>query len=82
MPDNTKMLPPQHRSLQVRGNTWNADDRTVEVIFSTGARVQRFNWDSYQDVEEELSLEPGAVRLERLNAGAPVLNIWQPVANA
>ena len=48
--------------------------RTVELIFSTGAPVTRFDWMSGATYVETLSLKPEAVRLDRLNAGAPLLN--------
>jgi len=48
--------------------------RTVELIFSTGAPVQRFDWNTGSSYVETLSLKPAAVRMDRLNAGAPLLN--------
>lgn len=46
---------------------------TMEVVWTTGARVKRSSfWDG--DFYEELSLDKGAVNLERMNAGAPLLN--------
>jgi hypothetical protein len=67
-------LPPVARALELRAATWNDQDRTIEVTWSTGARVARYNWSSGQTVDEELEMSPNAVRLDRLNAGAPVLN--------
>lgn len=52
--------------------TFNEDDYTIEVIASSGSRGKRFGW--FGDYYEELAVEPGAVRLERLNNGAAVLN--------
>jgi hypothetical protein len=55
----------------------NADERTVELCWSTGATVPKaryVGWDGVEYFDETLSLEPGHVRLERLNAGAPVLD--------
>ncbi len=50
----------------------NLEKRTVDVVWSTGARVRRGFWEPY---EEELSMEPGHVRMVRLQSGkAPVLN--------
>ena len=49
------------------------DDRTVDVVFSTGAAVDRL--DAFgQRFREVLGMQPGNVRLGRLNAGAPVLD--------
>ncbi len=53
--------------------TINVEERTVELVWSTGAQVRRASW--YRgDYIEELSLVPGHVRLERLNNGAPLLD--------
>jgi len=54
-------------------STINVEERTVEMVWTTGAKVRRASW-SRGDYIEELSLQPGSVRLDRLNAGAPLLN--------
>ena len=54
-------------------STLNVEDRTVEVVWTTGARRKRASW-SGGDYFEELSLAPGHVRLDRLNNGAPLLD--------
>ncbi|MCC3263939.1 hypothetical protein LLE87_37850, partial [Paenibacillus polymyxa] len=54
--------------------TWDATNRTIEVVWTTGARGARFDWDNLRVIEEELSTEATSVRLQRLNSGAPVLN--------
>jgi phage head maturation protease len=62
------------RSASLQPTTWNADARTVDVIWTTGARIHRTareGWGGTYD--EELDLAPGAVRLDRLNSGAPFL---------
>jgi hypothetical protein len=48
-------------------------NRTVEIIFSTGSMVKRWNWDDGY-YWEKLSMDPKAVILDRLNAGASLLN--------
>jgi hypothetical protein len=53
--------------------TVNVEERTVELVWSTGAQVRRASW-SRGDYIEELSMAPGAVRMERLNRGAPLLD--------
>lgn len=53
--------------------TINVEERTVELVWSTGAQVRRASW-SRGDYIEELSMTPEAVRLDRLNAGAPLLD--------
>jgi phage head maturation protease len=51
--------------------SFDADARTVEVVWSTGASVRRRDWDG--EFIEELAMTPDAVDLSRLSAGAPVL---------
>ncbi len=51
--------------------TIDEEKRTVELIWTTGARVLRGFFNQFW---EELSLDPKHVRLERLNGGAPLLN--------
>lgn len=60
------------RAAQIVPSTINAENRTANVIFSTGVEGLQRNifGESYL---ESLSLEPDSVRLERLNNGAPLL---------
>lgn len=74
------MIVREMKNLSIQGvearfvpSTLNEEKRTIEVVFSKGARVKRFSWIDGV-FEEELSLKRGNVRLERLNAGAAVLN--------
>lgn len=55
----------------------DAENRTVKLIFSTGAKVRRIDWDKLEVFEEELSLDKKHVRLERMNSGAPLLDSHQ-----
>lgn len=52
--------------------TADAASRTVDVTWTTGARVLRSSW-ADGPFWEELSLDPKHVKLDRLNAGAPFL---------
>ena len=53
-------------------STLDAEKRTVQVVWTTGASVLRGTWDPYW---EQLSLDPQHVRMERLQSGtAPLLN--------
>jgi len=52
----------------------NAETRTAHLVWSAGGRVKRFDWERGQYYMEELSLQPGHVRLDRLNNGAPLLD--------
>lgn len=67
-------MPPLSLRADVRADSIDAEARTVEVVFSTGAPVTRYDWATGQRYIETLSLQPKAVRLERLNNGAPFLN--------
>ena len=55
--------------------TLNETERTCEVVWSTGADVQRRDWWTGERYTERLSLEPGHCNLDRLNSGrAPLLD--------
>ena len=66
-------LPLIVRAAQVIVDEGGGEDRIAEVVWSTGSRRTVSSWFT-DDYEEELELNAGAVRLERLNAGAPLLN--------
>jgi hypothetical protein len=54
-----------------------AETRTVEVVWTTGASVRRRRWTGFDtaiDYEEILVVSRDAVDLSRLDAGAPVLD--------
>ena len=73
MPIDIIDLPLQGRMASVRAGSVDETARTVEIIWTTGAAVRRARfWD--EAVDEELSLDGSAVRLDRLNGGAPFLN--------
>ena len=71
MPDAIVDRPIFVRALDAQPRTLDAEQRTVEVIFSTGAGVVRRDWEG--QFLEVLSLEPDAVDLSRAE-GMPVLN--------
>ena len=71
----TRFLPTQQRAATIAPATFNAEARSVEVVWTTGARGRRFDFWSGQVYEEELEVSSSAVDLSRLNGGqAPVLN--------
>ena len=71
----TRFLPTQQRAATIAPSSYNAESRTVEVVWTTGARGRRFDFWSGQSYEEELVVSNEAVDLSRLNNGqAPVLN--------
>jgi hypothetical protein len=67
-------LPAFRRAADLLPATLDEGDRSIEVVWSTGARVRRqpFFGDPF---DEELSMDPGNVRLDRLNGGAPLLKV-------
>lgn len=52
----------------------NEEARTVDLTFSTGADVVRYDWMTGKRYIERLSMDPKAIRLDRLNNGAPLLD--------
>jgi len=66
-------VPMLARAASVEPATLNADKRTVDLVWSTGAQVRRVDWWSGQQYLEELTMAPQAIRLDRLNAGANLL---------
>jgi len=72
--EQTIELPALRRAAELAPNTIDPETRSVEVIWSTGARVRRLSL--FGDPhDEELSMAPDHVRLERLNNGAPFLKV-------
>jgi hypothetical protein len=69
-------LPALRRSAELAPNSADTDARTVEVIWSAGARVRRSTLFG-EPYDEELSLDPDHVRLDRLNSGAPFLKVHE-----
>ena len=73
-------LPMQTRLAPIESA--NAETRTVDVVFSTGATVRRqrwVGWDTIVPFDEVLVVSRDAVNLERLQRGAPALDshsIW------
>lgn len=52
----------------------DTEAREVDVVWSTGAGVERYDYTSGKRYLEVLSMDPAHVRLDRLNAGAPLLD--------
>ena len=70
-----RMLATQVRAGSISPASFNEADRTVDVIWTTGAQVRRMDWWSGQAYDEELVVSDAAVNLQRLNSGAaPVLD--------
>lgn len=73
MQTQTLETPLQSIRAAVRPGTVNIEDRTVEITWTTGARGKRWSW-SIGEYQEELEVSDTALRMERLNNGAPFLN--------
>jgi hypothetical protein len=58
----------------VQPTTIDEKARTVELVWSTGARVRRFDWWREIPYDEVLSMDARHVKLDRLNQRAPVLD--------
>jgi len=72
MPDSLQ-IPVIRRAAAVQPASMDEQAREVDIVWTTGSRVQRYDW--YDgDYLEELSLDDGAADLTRLNSGAPVLD--------
>ncbi|MHC0055719.1 hypothetical protein [Actibacterium sp. D379-3] len=69
-------IPALRRMAELAPNSADTNARTVEVIWSAGARVRRSTLFG-EPYDEELSLDPEHVRLDRLNAGAPFLKVHE-----
>lgn len=76
MPKDIVELPLIGREATVVADTIDTEERTIEVVWTTGATVQRYRWEGWDVVEydEELEVSDKAIRLERLNNGAPFLD--------
>ena len=58
-------LPAFRRAADLLPATLDEGDRSIDVVWSTGARVRRQPFFG-EPFDEELSMDPGHVRLERL----------------
>lgn len=67
-------IPIQSRQAAFQPATMNEAERTVELVWTTGASVRRMDYWTGRAYYEELSLDPESVDLSRLNGGAPLLN--------
>lgn len=77
---DTVRLAPLDRRAAV--TSLDPEKRTVELVFSTGADVVRYDWETGSRFLERLSLDPKHIRLDRLNHGAPLLNTHSAYALA
>jgi Caudovirus prohead serine protease len=73
-PERSVSLPPLALRAALAPDSIDEEQRSVELVFSTGAPVERYDWSSDTRYLESLSMESRHVRLERLNAGGPLLD--------
>ena len=69
----THELPLQSRQASFQPQTINEDERTIEVTWTTGATARRQALFG-ESFDEELVVSERAVKLDRLNNGAPLLD--------
>lgn len=65
--NKTIRIPKGFGQVEVRSDTFNEEDRTVEVCWTTGASVKRYSWDEGFYMEE-LAVDKKAIRMDRFNA--------------
>lgn len=70
----TKQIPGSRTRANFVSGSFNAEDRTVDVVFATETAVRMFSWDDYEMVDEVLVCMPENGDLTRLNNGAPALD--------
>ncbi|ALN73189.1 prohead protease/major capsid protein fusion protein [Aureimonas sp. AU20] len=79
MTGNKVRIPDVLRSdVQIRADTVDEEARTVEIVWAAGAPVQRYDWWERENYIEELSMDPGAIRMDRFAAGMSLLDSHNP----
>jgi hypothetical protein len=72
-----KKINKQYGRALIQPSTIDTKSREVDVVFATETPVSRCGWD--ENYDEVLSCEEGAMRMERVNVGLPVMdthNTW------
>lgn len=65
-----RQLPMQRREAQIVPASYNEADNTIDVVWTTGARGIRYDWDEGRYYEEELVIDADSVDMTRFEAGA------------
>lgn len=73
MPKTARIADNIFTRAEFRPSTANAEKRTVDLAWTTGSSVKRYDWDNGEYFLEELVVDDSSTRLNRLNSGAPVL---------
>ncbi|MFZ2803920.1 MAG: hypothetical protein WA001_01730, partial [Patescibacteria group bacterium] len=66
-------LPREILRASVEPSTLDAEKRTVDLLFYTGAYVRRYSWE-HGPIELAFEMKASAARMDRANSGAPLLN--------
>lgn len=69
----TREMEPLHQRAMFTPESYDEKERTIEVVVATETPVRTFTWED-GTVNEVLSMTTGAIRMQRMNAGAPLLN--------
>ena len=69
-----KQIPTQRTRAAFKPETFNEENRTVEVVFATETAVRLYDWERETMVDEVLICTSDAGDLSRLNNGAPLLD--------
>ena len=64
-----RTMPPVTREATLVPSTFNEAENTVDVVWTTGSRVRRYDWWTETAYEEELAVTPEAVDMSRFDAG-------------
>jgi HK97 family phage prohead protease len=73
MPASTnRSLPVLHTRASIEAASWNAEERTIDVVFATETPVRRFDWEDWEEFDEVLDVSPSAMDLSRAGSGLPV----------
>lgn len=66
-------MPVRQRRAIFVPSTANDEERTIEIVWTTGSEGERYEWDG-EVYLESLRVDEKSVRLGRLNSGAAILN--------
>jgi len=64
-----RSMPTLARAAEIVPSSFNESDNTVDVVWTTGARVRRYDWWNETTYEEELVVTAESVDMTRFDAG-------------
>lgn len=65
----TPSMPVMNRAATLVPSTFNEADNTIDLVWTTGASVLRYDWYNDTQYDEELVVTPEAVDMSRFDAG-------------